>query len=246
FNTYWNYIHQYCEAIGVGITGGHTGSIEGQNSTIAGGGTMLLTAPLENILLSAQARAGDVIVVTKTCAISSSAILSMSFPETVKDKLGKETYHNACELFYQTSSLNEALIASATQDGAVSAMHDVTEGGVLGAVYEMAVASGNGVEINYAAIPISYTVGEVCGLFELDPRFTVGAGSMIIAINDTQAENLIERLKSNHIEAVIIGKFTAKEKGYKIVEEGLSTDLPYYATDAYWNAFFSSQKKGWK
>ncbi|RZM01865.1 MAG: AIR synthase, partial [Pedobacter sp.] len=39
FNTYWNYIHQYCEAIGVGITGGHTGSIEGQNSTIAGGGT---------------------------------------------------------------------------------------------------------------------------------------------------------------------------------------------------------------
>ncbi|RZK34954.1 MAG: AIR synthase, partial [Pedobacter sp.] len=165
FNTYWNYIHQYCEAIGVAITGGHTGSIEGQNSTIAGGGTMLLTAPLQNILLSTQARAGDVIVVTKTCAISSSAILSMSFPETVKDKLGKETYDNACELFYQTSSLTEGLMAHATQDGTVSAMHDVTEGGVLGAVYEMAVASGNGVEIDNAAIPISYTVGEVCGLF---------------------------------------------------------------------------------
>ncbi|RZK16276.1 MAG: AIR synthase, partial [Pedobacter sp.] len=120
------------------------------------------------------------------------------------------------------------------------------EGGVLGAVYEMAVASGNGVEIDNAAIPISYTVGEVCGLFDLDPRFTVGAGSMIIAINGTQAENLIERLKSYHIEAAIIGKFTAKEKGYKIVEEGLSKDLPYYATDAYWNAFFNSQKKGWK
>ncbi|WP_410479492.1 AIR synthase family protein [Pedobacter agri] len=246
FNTYWNYIHQYCKAIGVAITGGHTGNIEGQNSTIAGGGTMLLTAPIQGILLSTEAREGDVIIVTKTCAISACAILAMSFPKTVKDKLGNETYRKACELFYQTSSLSEALIANQAYGARPSAMHDVTEGGVLGAVYEMAIASGNGVEIDHAAIPINHTASEICDLFDLDPRFTAGAGSMIIAINGNQAENLIERFKSNHIEAAIIGKFTASEKGYKILQEGLLTNLPYHATDRYWNAFFSSQKKGWK
>ena len=144
---------------------------------------MMLTAPLQEILLSAQAKEGDFIIMTKTCALSASAILAMSFAETVKHKLGNETYMNACALFYQTSSLTEALMASAIPNGTVSAMHDVTEGGILGAVYEMAVASGNGVEIDDAAIPVSHTVNEVCSLFDLDPRFTVGAGSMIIAIN---------------------------------------------------------------
>src|SRR5690606_37373502 len=40
FNTYWEYIHGFCKDIGVAITGGHTGFVEGQNSTISGGGTL--------------------------------------------------------------------------------------------------------------------------------------------------------------------------------------------------------------
>lgn len=246
FDTYWNFVHQYCKAIGVAITGGHTGSIEGQNSTIAGGGTMLLTAPVHSILLSAQAKEGDVIIVTKSCAISACAILAMSFPETVKNKLGKETYNNACELFYQSSSLTEALIANQQHGAKPSAMHDVTEGGVLGAVYEMAIASGNGVLIDYASLPINHSVSEVCGLFELDPRFSVGAGSMIISISASEAENLINRLNGNQIRATIIGKFTSSEKGYKILREDVLTDLPYYTADRYWDAFFGALKKGWK
>ncbi|WP_316799624.1 AIR synthase family protein [Pedobacter frigidisoli] len=242
-NIYWEHVHQYCIAIGVAITGGHTGSIEGQNSTIAGGGTMLLTAPAQNILLSRQAQAGDLIVVTKGCATSSTAILSMSFPKTVVARLGTETYQKGCELFYQTSSLKEAMIANAA--GQANAMHDVTEGGVLGAVYEMAIASGNGVEIDSHAIPVSQTAIEVCRLFEIDPRFCVGAGSMIMAVKHDRAKNLTDQLERENIQATIIGRFTAKEKGYKLREADELVDLPYFSTDPYWNAFFSALKKGW-
>lgn len=246
FNTYWAFIHQYCKSIGVSITGGHTGRIEDQNSTIAGGGTMLLTAPAQGILLSKYAKPGDLVIVTKECAISSAAILAMSFPETVINKLGKETYNHACGLFYQTSSLTEALTATENRDGAVTAMHDVTEGGMLGAVYEMAIASGTGVEIDNAAIPIGDTVKQICQLFGLDPRFCVGAGSTIMAVNHSQAENLINRLQSKNIQATIIGRFTPLENGHKLIDKEESMVLPYFPTDPYWSAFFTSKQKGWK
>jgi len=248
FTTYWNYIHQYCNDIGVAITGGHTGSIEGQNSTIAGGGTMLLTAPLNNILLSHQANVGDVIIVTKECALSSSAILAMCFPETVKNKLGKEIYDQACALFYQTSSLPDALIASGAHEPCreVTAMHDVTEGGVLGAVYEMAISSGNGVLVHNQLLPQGNAQESICELFGIDSRFCIGAGSMVMAVKPDAASNVLQRLQKNNIKGTIIGEFIPKEQGYKLVDEDVEADLPYYSTDPYWAAFFNAYKEGWK
>jgi hydrogenase expression/formation protein HypE len=248
FTTYWQFIHQYCHDIGVAITGGHTGSIEGQNSTIAGGGTMLLTAPLNQILLSKKARAGDVIIVTKECALSSAAILAMSFPETVKNKLGNEIYQQGCELFYQTSSLTDGLVAAGATMGIneVTAMHDVTEGGVLGAIYEMAIASGNGVCIQNELLPVSEPQERICHLFGIDPRFCIGAGAMVMAVKKECAQNVLNRLQQNNIKATVVGKFTDKSKGYKLAEAGVETDMPYYSKDPYWEAFFKAYKNGWK
>jgi hydrogenase expression/formation protein HypE len=248
FTTYWNYINEYCNDIGVAITGGHTGSIEGQNSTIAGGGTMLLTAPLNNVLLSHQANVGDVIIVTKECALSSSAILAMCFPETVKNKLGKEVYDQACALFYQTSSLPDALIASGANESyhEVTAMHDVTEGGVLGAVYEMAVASGNGVRVDNRLLPQGNAQESICGLFDIDSRFCIGAGSMVMAVKREATPNVLQRLQQNNIKGTVIGEFTPKDLGYILIDDEVETDLPYYSTDPYWSAFFTAYKNGWK
>ncbi|WP_421944750.1 AIR synthase family protein [Pedobacter sp.] len=246
FSTYWDFIHQYCQSIGVSITGGHTGRIQGQNSTIAGGGTMVLIAPAQSILLSRYARQDDFIIVTKECAISSTAILAMSFPETVKNKAGIESYNVACKSFYQTSSLAEALIARKVANGVIRAMHDVTEGGILGAVYEMAIASGNGVEIDNSAIPISQTVRDICDLFSIDPRFSIGAGSMVMAVDKTMATGLVETLSNHGIQASIIGKFTPRENGYKLIDDEKSSEITYYPTDPYWHAFFIAQQKGWK
>jgi hydrogenase expression/formation protein HypE len=245
FTTYWQFIHQYCNDIGVAITGGHTGSIEGQNSTIAGGGTMLLTAPLNQILLSKKAQAGNVIIVTKECALSSAAILAMSFPETVKNKLGNEIYQQGCELFYQTSSLTDGLVA-ATATGEVTAMHDVTEGGVLGAIYEMAIASGNGVCIQNELLPVSEPQQRICHLFGIDTRFCIGAGAMVMAVKKECAQNVLHRLQQNNIKATVVGEFTGKSKGHKLAEAGVETDMPYYSKDPYWEAFFKAYKNGWK
>lgn len=246
FEIYWNYIHKFCKDIGVSITGGHTGFIEGQNSTIAGGGTFITIAPKEEILVSKYAKTGDSILVTKTSALSSAAILAMSFPETVKNKAGKEFYYSASASFYETSSLKDALIAVEKENSEVTAMHDVTEGGVLGAIYELAVASGNGAEIFNEKLPIGEVQSAVCNLFSLDPRYCIGAGSMIITCKKENVSEIISRLETNHIPCTEVGTITEKSNGIKLVENNQTTDLIYFEEDPYWKAFFNAYKKGWK
>jgi hydrogenase expression/formation protein HypE len=245
FKVYWNYIHQFCKDIKLSITGGHTGFIEGQNSTIAGGGTFITIAPKEKILVSKNAQAGNVILVTKQSAITSSAILAMSFPETIKNKLGKEIYDHGCSLFYQSSSLKDALIA-AEPFGEVTAMHDVTEGGVLGAIYEMAVASGNGAVVDDSLLPIGETQKQICQLFGIDPRFCVGAGAMIISVKKGHEQKVIDRLRKENIDCAAVGEFTEVERGIKLLKHGTVADMPYFEKDPYWEAFFNAYKNGWK
>src|SRR5690606_9644710 len=60
---YWRYIHQYCADIGVAITGGHTGFVAHQRSTISGGGTLVTVAPRDGLLTATSARVGDAILV---------------------------------------------------------------------------------------------------------------------------------------------------------------------------------------
>lgn len=247
FDVYWSYIHQFCSELGISITGGHTGFIEGQNSTIAGGATFITVAEKDQLLTSKSASPGDVILVTKSCAISSSAILAMSFPQTVKNKAGVENYQNACESFYDISVINDALIA--VQDRTeqnVTAMHDVTEGGVLGAIFEMAIASGNGAIIDNDKLPIKETQSKICEVFSIDPRYSIGAGAMIITCKKENVTKLMNQFKENNMRCTEVGEITKKSTGIKLVENGKITDLIYHEKDPYWDAFSNAIKSDWR
>ena len=247
FQTYWDCIHRFCLESDIAITGGHTGFIEGQNSTIAGGATFITIAKQNQILTSNLAEPGDVLLVTKSCAISSVAILAMSFPETVKNKAGVEHYQNACASFYDISVMKDALIANYGENQKqVTAMHDVTEGGVLGAIYEMAVASGNGAVIYNDKLPIGDTHSKVCKVFSLDPRYCIGAGSMVITCKKNAVAKIIGKLKNNNIRCTEVGEITKKSEGIKLIEGVKKSDLIYNEKDPYWEAFFKALKLGWK
>lgn len=248
FDIYWDYIHRFSQEIGLAITGGHTGFVEGQNSTIAGGATFAAVAPKAAIKLSKNAQVGDSILVTKSAAVSAVAILARSFPKTVKSKAGSEVFQAAAESFDQLSSLKDALVAvgshQATAD--VSAMHDVTEGGILGAIYELVTASGLGAKIYNEKLPVHHVQQQVSRIFDLDPRYIVGAGSMIITAPQAKARSVIQRLQNENIPCVVVGQISEKDEGIKLIDGGKESDLVYHAEDPYWAAFFKAFKSGWK
>jgi hydrogenase expression/formation protein HypE len=247
FEIYWQHIHRYCKAMGTAITGGHTGRAVGINSTIAGGGTMVTIAPEGEMLVSKGAGEGDIIVVTQSSALIACSVLALSFPETVSSRCGKEVQQKAGELFYQTSVLPTALIAASMNklERSVTAMHDVTEGGILGAIYEMALASGCGVLVEKPLLPTGFIQDEVCRAFNIDPLFSLGAGSMIIAVKGERSSILIDLLEAEGIDATAVGIFTNRNNGINIRDNDIQP-LEHPGTDPYWNAFYTAAAKGWK
>ncbi|MDO5654741.1 MAG: AIR synthase family protein [Flavobacteriaceae bacterium] len=245
FKDYWRYIHAFCEEMGMAITGGHTGFVEGQNSTIAGGATFITVAPKNQLLTSEMAQIGDRILVTKSCGISSSAILAMSFPETVKNKAGIENYQKAVDSFYEISVLKDALTAIQHRKY-ITAMHDVTEGGVLGAVYEMAYASEKGVLIDEDKLPVSEAMSAVCKIFSLDPKRSIGAGSLIICCRAEGVEKVIHSLKQQQIDCTEVGEITEKSSGNQLLSGQGKRELKYEPKDPYWAAFYKAFQSGWK
>lgn len=244
FTDYWDSIHHYCNELQISIVGGHTGFVPGQNSTFAGGITMFAVGEKGKYFTSANAQEGDLIVMTKSAAMISTAILAKSFPETVKEHFGEEFWLKTSSKFEQTSVLKEALIA-ANSEG-VNAMHDVTEGGILGAVYEMMQASDKGFEIDESKIIIDEETRKMSELFGYDAFRSVGAGSLIITVKSDFAESLLTELHSENISCAVIGTVKEKNSGNRIISEHEIKEYEHPETDPYWAAFYNALQKNWK
>ncbi|MDO5511094.1 MAG: AIR synthase family protein [Weeksellaceae bacterium] len=247
FREYWGWIHELCSQNQIAITGGHTGQIPGQESTISGGGTMFAVAPLSKILHSSGAKANDSIIMTKSAALSSTSLLALAFPEKVAESIGELALKKAQANFWNISVLKESQIAAQvlTPHTQLRAMHDVTEGGILGAVNEMATASGLGFEIDTAAINLKTEVAQVAELFGIDPLFSIGAGSMLIAVEPNSAEKLLDSLREQDIHANIIGRFTEKQEK-SLLHNGQREEFEFDGTDPYWQAFFNALNLNWR
>ena len=86
-------------------------------------------------------------------------------------------------------------------------MHDISEGGVFGALWELAECSGVGLEIELKKIPLRQETVEICDFYGLNPYQMVSGGSMLMAAED--GNGLVHRLAQEGIPAVIVGKATA-------------------------------------
>jgi hydrogenase maturation factor len=213
-----------------------------------GSATMFLTAQKDEILTSQGAEPGDQLIMTKVAALSSTSILAKSFPETVKKELGEALFEKAVAKFENISVIQDALIASRTlkKNTELTAMHDVTEGGILGAAMEMATASNCGLEIYSEEILVGEEQIKIAALFNLDYREIIGSGSMLMAVKPNHVSTLIKALKKEGIPAVKIGVFTNEKERFMLNEDGKSQRLVHKEQDPYWAAFFNAFKKGLK
>lgn len=237
--TYWQAMHHFCAEAGIAITGGHTAFPKRHESTLAGGATLFAIGPESHFLTSEKAKAGQVLILTKKAAIASVAILGLQFPSQMEALLGSAQTAYFESLFFKTSVLKEGRMARRLNANKtkIHAMHDVTEGGVVGAAYEFCSASNLGLRLNLDKVPVDATQKKVCAHFGLSPYRIIGAGSMLMAVQKENLEEVLDALHHNHIEATVIGRFLPKEEGKTVIENGKEAPLTPVLEDPYWNAF---------
>jgi hydrogenase expression/formation protein HypE len=244
---YWTSFSNECDRLGIAIVGGHTGKFEGCDYTIIGSGTAFSTGARSRCLTSSGAQRGDSVILTKGAAISATAIFAKAFPNKVREVLGDQGQRRAAEGFEMISATEDALKAVSAgvgKDG-VTAMHDVTEGGVLSAMYDIAKASSLGMLANKMDIPISEETKNLCKGLSIDPYITLGEGALVITCSRGVEKEVLEALQSRGTACAVIGQMVEPEKGVIVKDGGSSEKITGIFQDPYWNAYYDAVNSRW-
>jgi hydrogenase expression/formation protein HypE len=200
-----NEVNAACLELGIDVLGGHTEITDGVNRIILSM-TAIGKGKKDSFITTGGAKIGDDIVVTGYAGLEGTAILSKDYYDYLSTKLNKDLLASANALLKSISVVEVGLLCAGF---GVNSMHDATEGGILGAIWEIAEAAGLGVLIDKNEIPIKEETRLICKTLNIDPYKLISSGSMIVTCRDGAA--LCSLLKENKINAKIVGKITAAD-----------------------------------
>ena len=215
---------QTASSLHVDIVGGHTEVSDAVNrfvvTTTAFGMCDRSVTPLPG-----KACSGDVLIMTKTAGIEGTWIAAMEFAGRLAQILTPEELSIARGFISRLSVVPEGCAAGVClqcpgADGigqvpAVHLMHDITEGGVYGAAFEMAELSGLGIELFRDEIRVDPITEKLTEALDIDPMRFISSGSLLIATQDP--ELVMKKLMQEDIECSMIGRFI--ENGFQIVHK---------------------------
>lgn len=236
-----------CKRLGIAIAGGHTGRYPGSGYTVVGGGTMFSVADGESYVTPAMARPGDSVVITKGAAIGATAVLARSFPQTIRDKAGAAVLTRARARLRDCSTVRDAEVAASLGlHRSVTSMHDATEGGVLGGLFELSSACGLPFVAKREAIHVPMEAAAVCAAFGLDPLTTTSEGTLIITCSPEAVSRLKAALEKKEVESYEIGRVGGRGKGTGLwlSTDGSKPELHAPGQDGYWKAYSVAVARG--
>lgn len=202
------------DACNVEIIGGHTEVTTAVNkpvivSTAIGKGLRGGSASAENI------RIGDSIIMTKTAGLEGTGIIAGDFESELKGVLSNDEIEGAKALLDNVSVVRDGTVAGSV---GTHGMHDVTEGGILGAIWEICQIAGVGAEIHEDAVPVNPVTRKICDHFGINYMRLISSGSMIIMARPEKKNEIIKKLEAVGVAAAEIGRITASEDGLVLVK----------------------------
>ena len=220
-----------CAELNIALVGGHTEITYGLDRPIAVG-AMLGEVDKDKAVLSSGVHPGDSLILTKGVAVEGTSILAREAADQLAER-GIDTdivERVAGFLFYPgISVLRDARIAA--EAGEVHAMHDPTEGGLSGGLYELAAASGVGFDIEAASIPILPECRLFCEALGLDPLGLIASGSLLAAVAPGSTDAILNALSGEGIDARVIGVANDSAGEIRLRSEGVASEFPRFQRD---------------
>jgi hydrogenase expression/formation protein HypE len=167
-------------------------------------------------------RPGDTFLLTKQAGLEGTGILASDFKHRLANVLSDDEAAEAEAVLSRVSVVREGVIAGRM---GCSGMHDITEGGVLGAVWEMCELSGTGAEIWEEAVPVAEVTRKVCAHFGIDFLRLISSGSMLIAAPPETKDGIVTAVREAGVEISCIGVVKDRDAGMSIICGGNRRDI---------------------
>ena len=211
-------IDEAARKLGVMIVGGHTEEAPRLDRPIVVVTAMGL-ASKNTLVTTSGARVGDLVLMTKTAGLEGTAIIARDFEKLLLDKgVPKEVVVRAKEFLWNISVVREAVELAWL--GATS-MHDPTEGGVLGGLIEMSIASGKRIRVYEDKIPIAYETRIIAQALGINPLNLISSGVLLATIPKSIAMEALRVLENMGVKASIIGEVVSGEGVELVRREGV-------------------------
>jgi hydrogenase expression/formation protein HypE len=235
----WDAFHRTCDELGIAVVTGHTARYDGCNYPMVGGATCIALGAADAYVTPTMARPGDAIVVTKGAAIEATALFAATFPDRLAAGVGTDVVREADALFELMTVVPEAIVARrfGLREAGVTSMHDATEGGVLGGLLEVAIASGVGMRVDLDAIPVRPEVRAVCDHVGIDPYVSISEGTLIATVVPERAGAFVDALAAECIDAAVVGEVLEPAAARTLATGGTTRPLAHPGVDPFWAAF---------
>lgn len=204
--------------LNIAVAGGHTEITREVSHPII---TVTCIGSGNRFVSAAGARAEDAILLTKTTGIEGTSILYSLV--RARSSIPVKLVRRGLRLIDRMSVVKDARLAFST--GKVHAMHDVTEGGALGAVLEMSIASKVGFELDVDSVPVDESTRAICDRLDIDPLRLIGSGSLLISCPSKDSGKVKSVLERRSIACTQIGRFVSDRSRRVLFKDGISEKL---------------------
>lgn len=196
-------VESCCRELDMQILGGHTEVTAAVNQPvliISGVGK----CKKSEVVSIKKFSSGDSLVMTKWAGAQGAAIMAKDHVEELTTRYNRSFLEQAKQSGADLSIAREVEIAKRI---GVTGMHDVSQGGIYGALWDVASAAGVGFEVDLAKIPIKQETVEICEFFDRNPYQLMSAGCLLLGTR--KPDKLVEELTKEGICAEVIGKIVS-------------------------------------
>lgn len=220
------------EKVGVEIIGGHTEITPAVSSPVivstAFGRSLANSSTKDD---TGTMQPGDRILMTKWAGLEGTGIIACDYQDQLKDVLTEEELAMGENMLDYVSVVKEGVIAGKI---GTHGMHDITEGGLLGAVWEMCHVGKVGARIHQDKVVISPITEKLCRHYGINPLRLISSGCMLIIAAGTRAERIKKALLTQEITVADIGEITTATEGIYLEKDGVTEAiLPPTADELY-------------
>ena len=224
----WRGIAGRAAELGVAVVAGHTARYAGIDYPWVGGATAFGAGAHEDVVRPDGARPGDRVVVTTGPGAEVAGLFASLFPDRLD--LTADELAVAVERLDDVGVVRDA--RTAVEAGSVTAMHDATEGGLLGALAEMARGAGVRFDVDSDAVPVLPGVGAVCDAIDVDPWEVTSSGTLVLTVAERDADAVVAALEDAGAVAAVAGSV---DGGEGVFVDGERVSPP--ESDPSWEAF---------
>ncbi|MDW7667866.1 MAG: AIR synthase family protein [Bacillota bacterium] len=201
--------NEAADLINVEIVGGHTEVTDAVNKMVL---SLTALGMRDKEINNEPVKTGDLVLISKEIGIEGTSIL---YSEN-KELLDRELFQDKNLSSKKVEKYIDRL--SVVKEGVICGklgskyMHDITEGGIYGALWEAHKANNLGILVEEDSIPISAETKALCNYFDINPYRLISSGSMLIIASKEDSCKMIKKLKKENIRLEIIGEIIDEKK----------------------------------